>query len=155
MTFAQRQNFMEVVESSSSPAPDNSDDFDDPFAQPPIGAEGVEVSHAGGEQEILEELQEDVARLVFRCAHSLLIHHSPVFTFYSEYKDHRTRADRMEVAMGYWQTQLPQLVAAFLAWRRDPWTPSNPWDSPVSPTPNLFPSHAAASNVNPSPPSSP
>lgn len=41
-------------------------DLDDAFLHPPIGAEGADHSHVGGDSELLQEIQEEMEKQKFR-----------------------------------------------------------------------------------------
>lgn len=49
-------------------------DLDDAFLHPPIGAEGAEHSHVGGDSELLQEIQEEIGKLNFRYAAIQILH---------------------------------------------------------------------------------
>ena len=64
MSIEQRQNLLDA----QGPATDyemadaEPMDLDDVFMHPPIGAEGAEHSHAGGDREVMQEIEEKMAR---------------------------------------------------------------------------------------------
>jgi hypothetical protein len=55
MTHTQRQDFMEMDGEPNIPM-----DIDDPFLQPRVGDEGASHSHEGGEQDLVDEMEEEI-----------------------------------------------------------------------------------------------
>ncbi|KAG1799833.1 uncharacterized protein HD556DRAFT_1230977 [Suillus plorans] len=66
----------------------------------PLGEEGLEFSHAGGEHEAFEGLASQIAE-ISGC----------------RYTDHRTRHDRTENQTAHWDIQIGHLVDAYLDYR--------------------------------------
>ena len=98
---------------------------------PPPGEEGVNQSHAGGEdifQQIFDSIHSQYAFFHFTFVFLIFLHN-----IYRKRGDTRTRADRVQQHVNAWRQQLPLLVEAYLQWNS---TKSDPRTSSMFPLPN-------------------
>lgn len=97
--------------------------FDDDMEYAPFGEEGHDISHAGGDHEVFEDVVVDLARITAptRCVlnFSLCFRSLTCLDRQRRY-DHRTRFDRTVRRVAAWSSQMEALTDAFLNWDAQP-----------------------------------
>jgi hypothetical protein len=114
MSFEDRQLLLDEDAAMVDLNVDYDSDSDSGFQHPPPGEEGILMSHAGGEDKVLEDmLSQFQPKQYVACP---LQFNLSTFII-SKRVDLRTRKDRIEVRTKAWKDQLPSLTTAYLQWK--------------------------------------
>lgn len=115
LSFEDRQLILDANAALNDIGGSSSNEYteDSGFNTIPPGEEGMFLSHAGGAEEIIQDLLSQFRTDQYAIPPSIP---SPTHQFCRKRADLRTRKDRVQVRTDAWQQQIPRLIKAYLAW---------------------------------------